>query len=54
MLKKSLPQKAPLYPDTPNQNIPRPTTLKTRMRGQHPHNELVPSTTPATPVTRTP
>jgi hypothetical protein len=54
MLKKSLPQKAPLYLNTPNQNIPRPTTLITRMPGQHPHNELVLSPAPAIPITHTP
>jgi hypothetical protein len=54
MPKESLPQKAPPYLNTPNQNIPRPTTLITRTPAQCLHNELVPSTTPATPTTRTP
>jgi hypothetical protein len=54
MLKKHLPEKHPLYMNTPNQNTPKPTTLMTRMPAQHPHDELVPSTATATPTAHTP
>jgi hypothetical protein len=54
MLKKTLPKKAPLYLNTPNQNIPKPTILKPTMPAQHPRNEPAPATAMAAPAARTP
>ncbi len=54
MFEKTAPQKAPLYPNTPNQNIPKPTILTPTMPAPHPRNELVLATAMATPIARTP
>jgi hypothetical protein len=67
MLKKTPPPKAPLYLNTPNQNIPIPTSSAPQigspehsvvrpwpMPTQYRRNELALATTTATPITGTP
>jgi hypothetical protein len=54
MFEKAPPQKAPLYLNTPNQNITNPTTPAKTMPAQPPRGELVPATAMATPTARMP
>lgn len=54
MLGKTPPKKAPLYLNTPNQNIPNPTTPTTTMPAQHPRSELMSAMATATPTALTP
>jgi hypothetical protein len=54
MFEKAPPQKAPLYLNTPNQKIPKPTTFMPTMPTQHPHNVSVLAAAMTSATARTP